>query len=423
MSGTVVLGMQWGDEGKGKITHMLAAEADWVVRFNGGPNAGHTIIHEGRRYGTHLIPAGAFYRGTRCALAGGTVIDLEVLHDEVTTIRRDFGWDPPLLLAENAHLILPYHRILEGLEGSGSRLGTTRRGIGPAYRDKAARTGIRIGDLVHRERLLERLDAGIGAAQRQFPDAAELRGMTAASLADALLAHAAPFIDSIVDVGPALQDALEGGATVLFEGAQGALLDVDFGTYPYVTSSSTTLAGLPLGTGLPAEAAEHRLGVVKTYLTRVGEGPFPTEMADADEAERLRQRGGEFGVTTGRPRRCGWIDLVALRHASRLNRPTALAVTKIDILSGQETVRVCHAYELDGRRTETFPLDADRLARCRPVYETLDGWEEPLGAARSVDALPAAARGLLDVIEEAGRAPASLISVGPSPEETIRRGF
>jgi len=423
MSATAVLGMQWGDEGKGKITHLLAADAHCVVRFNGGPNAGHTIIHQGQRYGTHLLPAGAFYRGSQCVLAGGMVIDLAVLREETQEVQAALGWRPALLLAENAHLILPYHRVVERLEGSAERLGTTRRGIGPAYRDKAARKGVRVGDLLHRKRLAERIATGLGAAQQAFPADPELAGLTADAIVDQLLDLAEPFLSTIGDATAAIAAAIDADRTVLFEGAQGALLDVDFGTYPFVTSSSTTLAGLATGTGLPSWAAEERIGVVKAYLTRVGEGPFPTELPGDEDAAELRERGGEFGVTTGRPRRCGWLDLVALRHAAQLNRPTALAVTKLDILAGEDRIFVCHRYDLDGRTVDRFPLDAARLSRCRPVYETLRGWDEPLSSVRSVDELPPSARSLLEIIAGAASAPVRLISLGPSPEETIRVGF
>jgi adenylosuccinate synthase len=423
MPATAVLGMQWGDEGKGKITHLLAADAQMVVRHNGGANAGHSIIHDGRRYGTHLLPAGAFYRGTRCVLAAGMVVDLEALTEEIGVLREALGWEPPLLLAENAHLILPYHRAVEALEGSASRLGTTRRGIGPAYRDKASRSGVRFADLRSRERLVEHLTVGLAAARRAHPDAEELAALSVDAMASTLLRLAEPHLDCITDVGIHIDAALRDGQRVLFEGGQGALLDVDFGTYPFVTSSTTTLAGISAATGLPSSAVEERIGVAKAYLTRVGEGPFPTEFVEEEHAASLRERGGEFGVSTGRPRRCGWLDLPALRHAARLNQPTRLAVTKIDVLSGEDPVRVCVAYELDGRRVDGFPLDVEKLRRCQPVYETLPGWEEPLAGDLTMDDLPPSARRLVEMMEEAAGAPAGFISYGPGPEETLRMGF
>ncbi|UCF09675.1 MAG: adenylosuccinate synthase [Candidatus Bipolaricaulota bacterium] len=423
MPATAVLGMQWGDEGKGKITHLLAADAQLVVRHNGGANAGHSIVHEGTRYGTHLLPAGAFYRGTRCVLAAGMVIDLAVLAEEARQVGEALGWEPPVLLAENAHLVLPYHRIIEGLEGSADRLGTTRRGIGPAYRDKASRIGVRVADLRSEELLVERLYIGLTAARSSFPEAQELAALSAETMASGLLSLARPYLGSIVDAGLEIEKALTRGEHVLFEGGQGALLDIDFGTYPYVTSSSTTLAGLAAATGIPTSVVEHRIGVAKAYVTRVGAGPFPTEIDDEERANAVRERGQEFGVTTGRPRRCGWLDLPALRHAARLNRPTQLAITKLDVLSGEEELFVCTDYELDGRRIGRFPLDAAELARCRPVYESLPGWDEPLSAVTSAEALPRSARAVIAAMEDAAAAPAAIISLGPAPQETLRMGF
>ncbi len=419
---TAVLGMQWGDEGKGKVAHLLAASSQMVVRWNGGPNAGHTMFHAGVKFGTHLVPAGVFYPGVESVVATGVVVDLSVLREEVETISRHLGFTPKLILSESAHLILPYHRLLEDLEGSGAKFGTTRRGIAPAYRDRAAKAGVRAGDLLVPARLRERIDDRVGALRRAWPGVAEVGRLSAERLAEDLLKDAAPFLSSISDASGAIQDALAAGKEVLFEGAQGALLDVDFGTYPYVTSSTTAFTGLAAGTGVPDLRVERRLGIVKAYQTRVGDGPFPTELS-GEVAERLRKEGGEFGVVTGRPRRCGWLDLVALRHAARLNAPTGIVVTKLDVLSGLQELRVCRAYERDGMETTRFPADAEDLARCRPVYETVPGWEDPLRGVRDYERLPAATRGYLDRIAEAAGAPVALVSVGPAPEETILTGF
>ena len=415
---TAVLGMQWGDEGKGKITHLLARDAAMVVRFNGGPNAGHTVIDHGVKFGTHQVPAGVFYPGVLSVLANGMVIDMEVLRKEYDAIATHRGTSPEILIAENAHLILPYHRLLEELEGSGKAIGTTRRGIGPAYRDRAARTGIRAGDLLTPDRLRTRLATRIELLKRLWPTAPQVVALDPEKMADELLTISAPFLKSIGDAAGVIRDALARGKEVLFEGAQGALLDLDFGTYPYVTSSGTTFSGLPQEIGVPNPHVPRRIGVVKAYTTRVGAGPFPTELS-GDLGETIQKKGGEYGVTTGRPRRCGWLDLVALRHALALNDPTELAITKLDVLSGLNEIRVCRAYRLDGKEIERFPLDPDALGACSPVYETLPGWEEDLRKARAPDELPRAARDYLEFISAELGVPVGIISVGPAPEETI----
>jgi adenylosuccinate synthase len=419
---TAVLGLQWGDEGKGKITHLLAREADMVVRFNGGPNAGHTVIDRGVKFGTHLVPAGVFYPDTVNVLAGGMVIDLEILRDEVEAVAAHAGRTPQLLIAENAHLILPYHRLLEELEGSGARFGTTRRGIAPTYRDKAAKIGVRVGDLLRPDGLAKRLEWRLDLLKRQWPDSDEVTSLDAAKLTEALLDIAAPLIASIGDATAAIATALDEKQRVLFEGAQGTLLDVDHGTYPYVTSSSTTYAGLGNSIGIAEPAVSQRLGVVKAYQTRVGEGPFPTELDD-EVGAGLRERGGEFGVTTGRPRRCGWLDLVALRYAVSLNGATDLALTKIDVLSGCDEIKVCRAYSVGGEEIDGFPVSGEVLEGCEPVYETLPGWQESLEGVGAIGDLPAAAAAYVATIEEAAGAPIEIVSTGPEPEATIYRGL
>lgn len=417
-----ILGMQWGDEGKGKITHLLSREAAMVVRFNGGPNAGHTVIDHGVKFGTHQIPAGAFYPGTRCVLASGMVIDLSILREEVEAVAIHLKGSIELVISENAHLILPYHRILEGLEGSGARIGTTRRGIGPAYRDKAARVGIRAGDLLDPDRLQEKLCHRLDLLGRAWPTSEEIASLSADGLTVDLLDTARPFLASIGDATDAIRAALADGREVLFEGAQGALLDLDFGTYPYVTSSATTFSGLGNAIGMPNPRVEHRIGVVKAYTTRVGEGAFPTELK-GEIGVRLQEKGGEFGVTTGRPRRCGWLDLVALRHAAALNGPTSLAVTKLDVLSGLPEIKICTAYRLRGERITRFPLANEDLSLCEPIYERFTGWKEEIGSVRSYADLPREARNYLERIAEELGTPIGLISVGPAPEETISPGF
>ena len=417
---TAVLGLQWGDEGKGKITHVLARGAEMVVRFNGGPNAGHTVIDRGVKFGTHLIPAGAFYAGTLSVLAGGMVIDLKVLRQEIDEIDAHLGGAPAILIAENAHLILPYHRTLEELEGSGVHFGTTRRGIAPAYRDKAAKVGIRAGDLLRPADLERRVARRLALLKRLWPDSEEIGAMSASDLCRELLELAEPLLDSIGDAAGSIASALSSGRQVLFEGAQGALLDIDHGTYPYVTSSSTTFAGLGNSIGIPSPSVSRRIGVMKAYATRVGEGPFPTELDD-DLGAGLQERGGEFGVTTGRPRRCGWLDLVAVRHALFVNDATEIALTKLDVLSGVEEIKLCHAYRLDGRQIERFPLAAEILEQCEPVYESLPGWSEALGAAERLEDFPANAVEYVRRLEQLTGVPIGIISYGPAPEETIHR--
>jgi adenylosuccinate synthase len=412
---TAVLGLQWGDEGKGKITHLLARSASMVVRFNGGPNAGHTVIDRGVKFGTHLLPAGVFYSGVTSVLAGGVVIDLDVMRREYEEVARHLGHAPVLLLAENAHLILPYHRILEELEGSGSRFGTTRRGISPAYCDKVAHVGVRVGDLLEPERLRERIAWRLDLLRREWPQCEELRSLDPKGIVRGQLELAQPWMGCIVDASRVVEQALATGDEVLFEGAQGALLDVDWGTYPYVTS----FAGIGTSLGIEGSSIGSRMGVTKAYQTRVGEGPFPTELTDG-VGTSLRERGGEFGTTTGRPRRCGWLDLVALRYAVRLNGITELALTKLDVLEGLPSVKVCCAYRVGGETADRFPLSGDRLAECEAVYEELPGWKDSAGVD-TWDGLPVAAGRYVAFIEEATGVPVSLVSYGPSPEETLRR--
>ncbi|MBU1050105.1 adenylosuccinate synthase [Candidatus Bipolaricaulota bacterium] len=417
---TAILGLQWGDEGKGKITHLLAKNADVVVRFNGGPNAGHTVIDRGVKFGTHLIPAGAFYPNTLSVLSSGMVIDFAILREEWNMLSEHLGWHPRLLIAENAHVIMPYHRVLEELEGSGKHFGTTRRGIAPTYRDKSAKLGIRVGDLLRPDIALARLELRLSFLKREWPDAAEIQGLSAGSLLEEQLAIAAPLLSCIGNATETISHAMSNHQTVMFEGAQGTLLDVDHGSYPFVTSSSTTFAGLGNSIGIPNPQVDRRLGVFKAYMTRVGAGPFPTIVSGALE-ERLRTTGGEFGVTTGRPRECGWLDLVALRYAIQLNGCTGLAITKLDVLSGFDEVKVCRSYRLGGQLTDKFPLSAEVLERCEPEYDVVAGWDEPISQIRDESELPESVLAYIRLIERAVNVPIEVISVGPGPEATMVR--
>ena len=417
---TAILGLQWGDEGKGKITHLLAKDSDMVVRFNGGPNAGHTVIDRGVKFGTHLIPAGAFYPDTISVLASGMVIDLKVLREEWDMVSQHLGWRPRLLIAENAHVIMPYHRALEELEGSGKHFGTTRRGIAPTYRDKAAKLGIRAGDLLYPNIAKQRLERRLDLLKRQWPNSEEVQALDSEALLEDLLSSAQPLLSSIGNATTAICDALEADRAVLFEGAQGALLDVDHGSYPFVTSSSTTFAGLSNSIGISNPAVDSRLGVFKAYMTRVGAGPFPTR-GSSELEERLRTIGGEFGVTTGRARDCGWLDLVALRYAVRLNGCTGLAITKLDVLSGFDEIKACRSYRLGGNTIHDFPLSADQLENCEPEYETVPGWQEPISEVRDLSSLPSQVMDYIAFIEREVGVPIEIVSVGPEPEATMMR--
>ncbi len=418
---TVVVGAQWGDEGKGKIVDALALDADVVARYQGGPNAGHSVVHNGRTQVLHLVPSGIL-AGKRCLIGNGVVVDLSRLRDEVgelealgLEVRGHLGISPA------AHLILPYHREVERVsEQSPGAIGTTGRGIGFAYRDKAARVGLRVGDLFDRERIVEQVDRNLARLRREFPDAEGLAAMSGGEIRAELEPLAGWARPLVTDVGAELYAALRSGKRVLLEGAQGTLLDLDHGTYPYVTSSPASAAGAPLGVGLSPRAVDRVLGVAKTYATRVGNGPFPTEMPE-DEAGRLREAGEEYGATTGRPRRCGWLDVPALRYAARVNGLDGLILTKLDVLDRFEEIRAAEAYDLDGERLETLPADARALDRCRPRWRSFPGWRASTTAARRWSELPRQAREYLEWVERACGVPIHAVSVGAEREAEVRR--
>ena len=417
----VVVGAQWGDEGKGKLVDVIAEKADWVVRYQGGANAGHTVVVDGRKLVFHLLPSGVLHPGITCVIGNGVVVDPEVLLREIDQISAQ--GEPldrsRLVLSTDAHVIMPYHRQLDQLREAalgGAKIGTTGRGIGPTYEDKVARRGVRVADLLDAGALRARLGAVLPEKNRMIT---EWYGGAALDL-DALLAWAAPlaarlrpFVEDTVEL---LDRAARAGEPVLLEGAQGTLLDVDHGTYPYVTSSSTVAGGACAGAGVGPTTIGAVVGIAKAYATRVGSGPFPTQ-AEGEPEERLRRVGGEFGATTGRPRRCGWFDAVLARHAVRLNGVTHLAITKLDVLSGLERVPVCVAYE----GLDRVPSGADALAAARPIYEELPGWSEDVSAARSWDELPLNARRYLDRLEELVGVPIGLVSVGPERQSVLAR--
>lgn len=421
MSCTVVVGAQWGDEGKGKIVDALSAEAEIVARYQGGPNAGHSVIRDGQTVVLHLVPSGVMVPGRRCLIGNGVVIDLDRLREEVGRLEAlGLSVRDRLGVSASAHLILPYHRAVEAVAEQGpGAIGTTGRGIGFAYRDKAARTGLRVGDLFDRERFVAQADRNLGRLRREFPDAGDLAEMTGERLHDALRESGAWVAPLVCDVGAELHDALAAGRRVLLEGAQGTLLDLDHGTYPFVTSSPASAAGAPLGVGLGPRAVDRVIGVTKAYTTRVGHGPFPTEMPEA-EALRLREAGEEYGATTGRPRRCGWLDLPALRYAARVNGLDALIVTKLDVLDRFAEIRVAEAYEVDGREV-AFPPGAGPLERCVPRWRAFPGWSGRTSGVRRWADLPAEARAYLEWIEQACGVPIVSVSVGAEREAEVRR--
>jgi adenylosuccinate synthase len=420
---TVVVGAQWGDEGKGKIVDALSAEADFVARYQGGPNAGHSVIHQGKTVVLQLLPSGILTPGKRCLIGNGVVVDLARLREEAQRIEA-LGVDVRgrLGVSGAAHLILPYHLHAEKVaeQGQGA-IGTTGRGIGFAYRDKAGRNGLRVADLFDRPWFLERAARNLARLQREFPESEDLQAMNAETMLDGL-AELARWIEPMVtDVSWELHEALGRGKRVLLEGAQGTLLDVDHGTYPFVTSSSASAAGAAIGVGLGPRAIDRVIGVAKAYATRVGHGPFPSEMP-ATEAEHLREAGEEYGAVTGRPRRCGWLDLPALRYAVRVNGIDELVITKLDILDGFDEIRVAERYEMDGKALDRFPASTRALERCTPRWKAFPGWSTSTARVRRWEDLPDRARAYLEWIEEQAGAPVTVVSVGAEREAEIRRG-
>jgi adenylosuccinate synthase len=427
---TVILGAQWGDEGKGKVTDLLAAEADVVARFAGGDNAGHTVTVGTERFALHLIPSGILYPRVTCLLGGGMVVNPKKLLAEMDGLAaRGVDVSPERLkLSGRAHLIMPYHIALDGAAEAargGAALGTTRRGIGPAYTDKAARSGIRAQEMLHPPktfagRIREQVEAKNAVLERLYGQ----QPLEVEAIVEEYLDYARRLGPYVTDVSQEVAGAIRSRKRILAEGAQGTLLDLDQGSYPYVTSSYPTIGGVMIGLGVGPQHIERVVGVVKAYQTRVGAGPMPTELT-GELGERLRGTGAqpwdEFGTTTGRPRRCGWLDGVTLRYAVRVNGLTEMAVTKLDILSRFDTLQICVAYELDGQRVEAFPTDLTVLAHCQPLYETLPGWGVDIASARSFEDLPQEARSYIVYIEDLLSIPASCISVGPGRDQTIRR--
>ena len=422
MPAVIVLGAQWGDEGKGKATDQIGQRTDYVVKFNGGNNAGHTVVVDGQKYTLHLLPAGILSQGVTPVIASGVVVDLDVLFGEVEEMEARGVDCSRLLLSASAHIIPPYNRLMDQANerARGNNLiGTTGRGIGPTYADKMNRIGLRVQDLFHPQELRAKVEAAL-APKNTVLKAVDLPALDPAEVSDHLLSFADRVRPMVCDASLVVNDALDRGGTVLFEGGQATMLDIDHGTYPFVTSSNPTAGGALTGTGVGPTRIDRVVGVAKAYTTRVGEGPFPTELTDR-VGEDLRARGGEFGATTGRPRRTGWFDAVVTRYAARVNGLTDICLTKLDVLSGYDTVPVCVAYEVDGAHTEEMPLDQASFARAVPVYEELPGWSEDISGCRSFDELPETARTYVDRLEEVSRCRIQSIGVGPGREATIVR--
>lgn len=425
MSNIVIVGAQWGDEGKGKIVDLLSSDIHYVVRFQGGNNAGHTVIVDGKKYVLHLVPSGILHEGKVCLIGNGVVLDPVIFAQELDVLTAQGVDVSPsrLKISAKTHLIMPYHKALDMAREKAAaekKIGTTGRGIGPCYEDKAARIGIRAADLAD----LALLKAKIAAALREKNVLlTSCYGVEPLS-ADDVFAEIAPLADRLLpyvaDVSSELEAARKAGKNVLFEGAQGTHLDVDHGTYPFVTSSNTVAGNAAAGSGIAGSGSDRIIGILKAYTTRVGEGPFPTELHDAI-GETLRQSGGEFGATTGRPRRCGWQDIVLLRESARLNGLTEIALTKLDVLSGLSEIKMCVAYEYKGQQLTCPPQGENGLANVTPVYESMPGWSESLEKCASFEQLPEAARAYVRRLEELGGVPITLVSVGPDRDQTLTR--
>ena len=421
MPAIVLLGAQWGDEGKGKATDLLGSRVDAVVKFNGGNNAGHTIVVGSEKYALHLLPSGILTPGCTPIIGNGVVVDLGVLFEEIDGLNARGVDTSRLVVSAAAHVITPYNRTLDKVTERflGSRkLGTTGRGIGPTYADKMARVGIRIQDLFDADVLREKVAGALSFKNQVLIKVYNRRGFDVDAVVDELLGYADRLRPMVADTPLLLSQMLDDGKTVVLEAGQATQLDVDHGTYPFVTSSNATAGGACTGSGIPPTRITGVIAIVKAYTTRVGEGPFPTELLDI-KGDRLREAGAEFGTTTGRPRRCGWFDAVIARYAARINGVTDFVLTKLDVLTGMEEVPVCVAYEVDGVRHAEMPMTQSEFAKAVPVYETFPGWAEDISEARKLDDLPANARDYVAALEEMVGAPISAIGVGPGRDETI----
>jgi adenylosuccinate synthase len=422
MPGIVIVGAQWGDEGKGKVTDLFAERADAVVRFQGGNNAGHTIVRDGETWKLHLMPSGILHPGKLCVIGNGVVIDPKVLTDELDELRRRQVDTSALRISGNAHLIMPYHMLLDHageIKLGKLQIGTTRRGIGPCYADKAARLGIRVQDLLDEKILKKKIVAALEPKRLSLRDFQRDPKLDLQAMTDEYLTYGHRLKAYIADTSRIVLEALDRGELVVFEGAQGVLLDIDHGTYPFVTSSNPIAGAACIGAGVGPKDIDEIWGITKAYSTRVGSGPFPTEI-DGPLAEEIREVGAEFGTTTGRPRRVGWLDLVALRYAARLNSLTAMAVTKLDVLSGLPTIKVCTRYRgEEGAEFDHFPFHQTVLHHVGGQYEELPGWSEDISGCRTEEELPENARRYLQFVSDYVRVPIGMISVGPARDQVI----
>jgi adenylosuccinate synthase len=422
MPAIVIVGAQWGDEGKGKATDLLGDRVDYVVRYQGGNNAGHTVVIGDESYALHLLPSGVLSDNATAVIGNGVVINPEVLIEEIDGLIERGAWRDRLLISADAHLIMPHHvaldKVTERYLGK-ARIGTTGRGIGPAYGDKVSRVGIRVQDLFDPGILRQKLDLALRDKNQVLTKLYNRRGIEAEAVAQEYLGYAARLERYVADTGLVLNNALDEGKVVLLEGAQATLLDVDHGTYPFVTSSSPTAGGACSGSGIGPTRITRVLGILKAYTTRVGSGPFPTELHDS-QGEWLRKTGGEFGVTTGRPRRTGWLDVLIARYATRVNGLTDYFVTKLDVLSGLDKVPVCVAYDVHGRRYDEIPMTQTDFHHATPVYEYLDGWWEDISAAREFSDLPKNARDYVRAVEDMIGAPVAAVGVGPRRDQTVK---
>jgi adenylosuccinate synthase len=422
MSTVVVVGTQWGDEGKGKITDFLAEGADVVARYQGGNNAGHTILIEGRKYKLTMIPSGIFYHDKICVIGNGTVLNPKALVEEIDYIHENGFSTDNLRISDRAHVIMPYHIVLDGLEeerkGDG-KIGTTRKGIGPCYMDKMARAGIRMIDLMDAEEFTAKARRLVEEKNRIIRSVYGGEPLDADAIIGEYLGYAERLRPYVTDTSVVLNEAIDAGKNVLFEGAQGVMLDIDQGTYPFVTSSNPTAGGVCIGSGVGPSKIDQVIGVAKSYTTRVGDGPFPTELHD-EIADLIRERGNEYGTVTGRPRRVGWFDSVVVRHARRVSGLTGLSLNSLDVLTGLDTVKICTAYTYRGERIEHYPASLKVLSECEAVYEELPGWHEDISGAKSLDDLPPNARRYVERVSELTGIPIAIFSVGRNRDQTVQ---
>ncbi|GAB6099627.1 adenylosuccinate synthase [Halanaerocella petrolearia] len=421
MTTTVVVGTQWGDEGKGKITDLLSEEADLVVRYQGGNNAGHTVVVEDTEYKLHLIPSGVLYDDTKCVIGNGVVVDPKVLIEELDYLAQKGVEVTNFYISSKAHLIMPYHRMLdkaEEIRKGNDKIGTTGKGIGPVYRDKIGRFGIRVEDLLDEDKFAAKVREAVELKNLVLDKVYGLDRLDAQEVIEEYLGYAEQIKDFVTDTSLLVNQEVEAGSNVLFEGAQGTLLDIDHGTYPYVTSSNPTAGGVCNGVGVGPTKINNIVGIVKAYTTRVGEGPFPAELTE-DIGEHLRDKGHEFGTTTGRPRRCGWFDALIVKYAARINGLTSLAITKLDVLDELEEIKICTGYRYQGEVLNEFSTNEEILKECEPVYETLAGWQEDTSDIDEYDNLPENAKQYIDRICELTDTELSILSVGPKRSETM----